>query len=109
MEVVAALARHWMWSVIETSRQENGHLTKAAVIARVFACWACAVKVDLADAADVVLGDIPPPRRDGVPAGNLDLHDAGVSCKMDSGCCFCSLCACKRLASTLTHKLADVR
>lgn len=49
-------------------------LTKTAVVAWVFASRACAVKVNLADAADVVFGDIPLPCRDGVPLLDGDFH-----------------------------------
>ena len=52
-------------------------LTEGAVIAGVFACWTCAVKVYLADTADIVFGDIPPPGRDGVPLLDRDLHLGG--------------------------------
>jgi hypothetical protein len=52
-------------------------LTERAVIAGVFACRACAVKVDLADTADIVFWDIPPPGRDGVPLLDCDLHPGG--------------------------------
>jgi hypothetical protein len=47
-------------------------LTKTALIPRISTCGAGSIEVDLTDAADIVLGEIPSPRRDGVPL--LDLH-----------------------------------
>lgn len=59
--------------------------TETAVIAGVFAARTSAIKVDLADTADIVLGDIPPPGCDGVPSGNLDLHGVVAwRCKMQN-------------------------
>lgn len=49
-------------------------LTQAAIVARVFARRTRAVEVDLADATDVVLWDIPSPGRDRVPLLDSDLH-----------------------------------
>lgn len=49
-------------------------LTEAAVVAGVFASRASAVKMHLADTADVVLWEIPAPGRDRVPLRDLDLH-----------------------------------
>ena len=48
--------------------------TEAAFISGKPAGWACAVEVDLADAADVVLGYVPSPGRHGVPLLDPDLH-----------------------------------
>jgi len=47
---------------------------QAAVISRIFARRTGAVKVHLADAADVVLGDIPTPGGHRVPSSDLNLH-----------------------------------
>lgn len=49
-------------------------LTQAAFVARIFASRTCAIKVDLADAADIVFREIPSPSRDGVPLFDFDLH-----------------------------------
>jgi len=50
-------------------------LTQAAVVARVFAGRTRPIKVDLADAADVVFRDVPSPGGDGVPLLDGDLHE----------------------------------
>lgn len=50
-------------------------LTQAAVVAGILAGWTCPVKVDLTDAADVVLGNVPSPGRDRVPLLNFHFHD----------------------------------
>lgn len=52
-------------------------LTQGTIVAWIFACRTCAIKMDLADAADVVFGNVPPPGRDGVPLFDLDLHLGG--------------------------------
>ncbi len=49
-------------------------LTKTAVVAWVFASRTRPVEVHLADAANIVFGDVPPPRRDRVPLCDSDLH-----------------------------------
>ena len=51
-----------------------GALTQGTIVAGIFACWTCAIKMDLADPADIVFGNVPPPGRDGVPLFDLDLH-----------------------------------
>ena len=50
-------------------------LTDATIIAWIFACWACAVKVDLTDTTNIIVGDVPTPSRDTVPSLYFDLHD----------------------------------
>ena len=52
-------------------------LTKGTIIAGVFTCRACPVKVDLADTADIVFGNIPPPGRDSIPLLDRDFHVGG--------------------------------
>jgi hypothetical protein len=52
-------------------------LTKTAVVAGILAGRTRPVKVHLADAANIVLWYVPPPRRDRVPLGDADLHDCG--------------------------------
>lgn len=49
-------------------------LTETAVVTWIFAGRTGAVKVNLADTTDVVLGDIPSPSRDSVPVCDGDLH-----------------------------------
>lgn len=48
--------------------------TEAAVIARILAGRARPVKVSLADAANVVFGNIPLPCSDGIPFLDGDFH-----------------------------------
>ena len=59
-------------------RRMAGELTEATVVSRILACWTCAIKLDLADTADVVFRQIPPPCRNGVPLFDGDFHAAGV-------------------------------
>ena len=62
-------------------------LTQGTVVAGIFASWACAVEMDLADAADIVFGYVPPPGRDGVPLFDLDLHwGDGVQMRLPISC-----------------------
>lgn len=49
-------------------------LTQWAVVAGVFACGTCPIKVDLTDATNIVFGNVPSPGRDRVPLFDLDLH-----------------------------------
>lgn len=49
-------------------------LTDAAVVAGISAGRTRPIEVDLANATDVVFGNVPPPGRDGVPLLDLDLH-----------------------------------
>lgn len=49
-------------------------LTDAAVIAWIFARRTCAIKGNLTDTTDVVLGEIPSPSPNGVPLLDGDLH-----------------------------------
>ena len=48
--------------------------TQLALVARILAGRAGAVELDAADAAHVVLGHVPAPRRDRVPLLDGDLH-----------------------------------
>jgi hypothetical protein len=50
--------------------------TQTAIVAWVFACWTCAIEMDLADTTNVVVGDIPSPRRHCVPLLDFDLHSS---------------------------------
>jgi hypothetical protein len=85
VKIMPALPRHCkVWSVSQCQNaspactlEGRQALTQGAIIARVFACWTCAVEVHLADTADVVFGDIPSPGRDGVPLFDPDLHLGG--------------------------------
>ena len=56
--------------------QKKRMLTEAAVVAGILARRTGPVEVDLADTADIVFGEIPSPRRDGVPLLDLDFHGA---------------------------------
>jgi hypothetical protein len=58
----------------KSRRRKEGALTQDAIISGVFACWTCTIEVDLADAADVVVGNIPSPCSYGIPFPDLDLH-----------------------------------
>jgi hypothetical protein len=58
----------------ESWRRKEGALTQGTIISGVFACWTCTIEVDLADAADVVVGDIPLPNSYRIPCYELDLH-----------------------------------
>lgn len=49
-------------------------LTQCTVITREFARRTRAIELNTTDAADVVLGHVPPPGRDGVPLLDSDLH-----------------------------------
>src|SRR6478609_8663747 len=60
-------------------------LTDATIIAWIFACWACAVKVNLTDTTNIIVGDVPTPSRNTVPSLYFDLHD--VSFLMTMHCC----------------------
>lgn len=75
-------------------------LTQAALVARIFASRACAIKVDLADAADIVFREIPSPSRDGVPLFDLDLHFESL--------CLSLLVRCERETSVRDDIRSDV-
>lgn len=55
-------------------RRINHRLTEAAVIAGIFACWTRAIKLNLADATDIVFWEIPAPGCNGVPFLDENLH-----------------------------------
>jgi hypothetical protein len=75
MEVVPAFARDWSCVRFEKSRRrKEGARTQDAIISGVFASRTCTIKVDLADTADVVVGDIPSPSSYRIPFPDLDLH-----------------------------------
>ena len=85
MEVVATLAGYYgrlggSWRELKLSRH-----TQAALVSGISACWAGSVEMDLADAADIVFGDIPSPGRHGVPLLDRDLHGCDCNCHRSSG------------------------
>lgn len=49
-------------------------LTQGAIVARVFAGGTCAVELDAAYAADIILGHVPSPRGHRVPFFDGDFH-----------------------------------
>lgn len=81
-----ALPRHCgLWSVKSLSTCRLYAPTKRAIVAGVFAGWACPIKVDLADATNIVFGNVPAPGRDGVPLLDLDFHfGVGVAARAGS-------------------------
>lgn len=50
--------------------------TQTAIISGVFACRACPIEINLADATHVVIGDVPSPGRYRTPLSNFNLHDS---------------------------------
>ena len=77
MEIVATFARNFITKTSVLSLQGGSDVvlhTQTAVIAREFTRRTSAVEVNLADAADVVLGDIPAPSGDRIPIGDLNFH-----------------------------------
>jgi len=78
VKAVPTLARDcYTLSVLELRLSINIELTQTTIISWVFACWTCAVEMDLADTTDIVVGDVPSPCRYRVPSLDFDLH---VSC-----------------------------
>ena len=60
------------------SKTAGGRLTQGTFVARMPAIWARAVKLDAADSANVVLGNVPAPARHRIVICNLDFHGGRV-------------------------------
>lgn len=91
VEIVPALSRHYRRGSGQQKKVCNSQhllrLTQAALIAGEFASGACPVEVHLANTADVVVGNVPPPGGYGVPLLDVDFHAVGanlVGCELSA-------------------------
>ncbi|KAM3078245.1 hypothetical protein ACMFMF_004651 [Clarireedia jacksonii] len=63
--------------MLSVARQYSRHinaLTQAAIITGILASRTSPIKVYLTNTADIIVRNIPPPCRDGIPSSNLYLH-----------------------------------